>query len=309
MKVGIIGLNEGNGHPFSFSSIINGYDRQAMKAAGWKVILDYLEVRDPSEFGFNDINVTHAWTQNPELTKQLCEACFIKNEVKNLSDLAEQVDAVIIARDDYESHKKIAASFLEKNLPVFIDKPLSINQDELRYFKPFLENGTLMSCSAMRYAKELDDFHKNGAEYGDLPLIRAIGPLSWEKYGIHLLEAMLPTISSPPHSVISLSKNHDAIALSMKNGTLFQIDTLATLLSASQVPFQIEIWGTEKQTMVTIQDNFSMFRRALWHFFNMIDTGVPAISPHSTLILMKVLIAGQRSQQENREVFVDEIII
>lgn len=46
IKVGIIGLhNKDNGHPFSFSAIINGYDKKNFKSSPYKVILDYLEKR------------------------------------------------------------------------------------------------------------------------------------------------------------------------------------------------------------------------------------------------------------------------
>ena len=30
VRVGMIGLSEGNGHPFSFSAILNGYDDAAL---------------------------------------------------------------------------------------------------------------------------------------------------------------------------------------------------------------------------------------------------------------------------------------
>ena len=43
INTGIIGLSEGNGHPFSFSAIINGYDKIELKKSGWKVIYDYLQ--------------------------------------------------------------------------------------------------------------------------------------------------------------------------------------------------------------------------------------------------------------------------
>ena len=33
-SIGIIGLSEGNGHPFSYSSIINGYSPEGLAASG-----------------------------------------------------------------------------------------------------------------------------------------------------------------------------------------------------------------------------------------------------------------------------------
>ncbi len=65
LRLGVVGLSEGNGHPFSFSAIVNGYDDAGMAASGWPVIHDYLRLRDPSEFGGLGAQVTHAWTQSP----------------------------------------------------------------------------------------------------------------------------------------------------------------------------------------------------------------------------------------------------
>ncbi len=48
--------------------------------------------------------ITHAWTQDPESTKKLCAACRIPNGSGDYQEFLGKVDAVIIARDDYETH-------------------------------------------------------------------------------------------------------------------------------------------------------------------------------------------------------------
>jgi glycine/D-amino acid oxidase-like deaminating enzyme len=67
-RVGILGVSEGNGHPFSFSAIINGYDDAGLAASGWPGIYDYVRRRDASEFGIGELQVTHAWTGNVAFT-------------------------------------------------------------------------------------------------------------------------------------------------------------------------------------------------------------------------------------------------
>ena len=42
IKIGIIGFSKNNGHPYSFSAIINGYNKQYFKKVGYKFILEYL---------------------------------------------------------------------------------------------------------------------------------------------------------------------------------------------------------------------------------------------------------------------------
>ena len=70
IRVGMIGISEGNGHPFSFSAIINGYSDEGLRESGWPVIYEYVRRRDPSEFGIAGLKVTHAWTQDPDTTSK-----------------------------------------------------------------------------------------------------------------------------------------------------------------------------------------------------------------------------------------------
>ena len=296
-------MSEGNGHPFSFSSIINGYSSEGLANSGWTGIYEYVRRRHASEFGIGDWKVTHAWTQDQEVTKKLCAASKISHAVGDHRDFLGNVEAVIVARDDFGSHREIASIFLEAGLPVFIDKPLSLELADLEYFKPYLESGQLMSCSGMRYARELDVPRATLAEYGEVRLIRGAIVLSWEKYGVHLLDAVLGMTTAHPVSVYMIPSDHRSAVVKLDDGVMLQIAALGD----SAPVFQIEIYGTKRVGSFDITDNFSMFRRTLWEFFNSIKTGKPAIPAIRTLEIMKTLIAGRLSLQENREVFLNEL--
>ncbi|MCM8762294.1 MAG: hypothetical protein NC905_00970 [Candidatus Omnitrophica bacterium] len=67
-KLAFIGTNEGNGHIFSWSAIINGrYDRERMKNCGYPVIPEYLSkdkilgpgIRSVTNLGDKNINVVY----------------------------------------------------------------------------------------------------------------------------------------------------------------------------------------------------------------------------------------------------------
>jgi hypothetical protein len=302
-SIGIVGLSEGNGHPFSYSSIVNGYSPEGLAASGWPGIYQYVRRRHASEFGLDGWAITHAWTQDPDSTKKLCAACRIPHGVGDYREFLGKVDAVIIARDDYEVHFQMAMPFLEAGLPVFVDKPLSLEVSELRAFKPYLEKGQLMSCSGMRYSRELDEPRADLAAYGRLKLIRCAIVLSWEKYGIHLLEAALAITPARPVSVRMLPAEHASAVVLLDDGVPIQIDALGECART----FHLELFGTERTGAFDITDNFSMFRRMLWQFAESMRTGVPAIPPERTLEIMRVLIAGRISRAENREVFLHEI--
>ena len=302
---GIIGVSEGNGHPFSYGSIINGYSPEGLAASGWPGIYEYVRRRHDSEFGLHGWTITHAWTQDPETTKKLCAACHIPNGVSDYREFLGEVDAVIIARDDYETHFEMAWPFLQAGLPVFVDKPLSLDISELRAFKPYLEKGQLMSCAGMRYARELDEPRADVAAYGRLKLIRGAIVLSWEKYGVHLLEAILAITPAHPISVQMLPAEHASAIVCLDDGVLIEIDALGECART----FHLELFGTQRTGAFDITDNFSMFRRMLWQFAESIRTGQPAIPADRTLEIMRVLIAGRMARHENREVLLNEIQI
>lgn len=305
-SIGILGLSEGNGHPFSYSAIVNGYSDEGLSASGWPGIYQYVRRRHPSEFGLpGDWRVTHAWTQDPDTTRRLSAAARIENAVDDYRDLVGQVDALIIARDDHERHLEMSRPFLEAGTPIFIDKPLSLDVGELRWLRPFLESGQLMSCSGMRYARELDEPRANLADYGAVKLIRGAIVLSWEKYGIHLLEAILNVTMARPVWIRMAPLTYASATIGLSDGSLLEIDALGEVAPV----FRIEIFGAARIAAFDITDNFSMFRRMLWEFVTAIDTKQPAIPAAHTLHLMRTLIAGRVSRQEERAVHLDEITL
>ncbi len=162
-----------------------------------------------------------------------------------------------------------------------------------------------MSCSGMRYARELDEPRANMARFGTLKLIQGTIVLSWEKYGVHLLEAAISLMDAKALAVRVQAASHFSVAVRLDNSALLRIDTLGD----SPRSFRLDIYGSELIGSYEIVDNFSMFRRMLWGFTESIRTRKPAIRAESTLQIMQILIAGQISQREDREVGLDEVAL
>ena len=131
IKLGIIGISKGNGHPYSWSAIINGYDKKKIKDCGFSVIPKYLNKKIyPRDF-INNAKVSHIWTQNIKISKKIASTTYIPNIVKKKEHLIGKVDGILLARDDYKNHYKISKPFLKAGMPVYIDKPISINLDDI----------------------------------------------------------------------------------------------------------------------------------------------------------------------------------
>lgn len=292
MRVGIVGLSEGNGHPFSFSAIINGYNSAAFSKCGWDGIHDYLKVRKPEEFGFDGVRVVSAWTQDKIITDNLCRACNIETSSASYEELIDGVDIVIIARDDYQSHLAMAKPCLAAGKKVFIDKPLSLDVKELSYFKPFLLSGQLISGSGFRYARELDVLREGQVSLGVIKCIQAAVLNDLAKYGIHMLEAIAGIGLGTPISVSRLSDSFDCFQFELPNNIQLSLSCLGKVGKT----FHIGIYGENGHYQTDLHDNFSAFRSTLGNLFNSIKTKTHAYDPNETINLMKAIIAAKRAK-------------
>ena len=106
LKLGMLGSSENNGHPYSWSAIINGYNKQAMSKCPFQAIPDYLAKHKFPEEQLQNATVTHVWTQDYENSKLISKASKIDNIVSQRSDMIGHVDAILLARDDYNMHLK-----------------------------------------------------------------------------------------------------------------------------------------------------------------------------------------------------------
>jgi len=282
IKIGVIGINEGNGHPYSFSAIINGYNDKYMKDSGWANIYNYLKERDKVDFGISDdVKVTHIWTQDKKESEKIAKATFIENIVDQFEDMIDEVDAVMILRDDYETHLKFAKPFLEAGKFVFIDKPLSLNDEELRYFKPFIKEKKLFSASGIKYARELD-FLKIKKE--DFKFIRATCIKNWDKYGIHMLDGIFSIVDWKVKEVKKIQNNYFLIC---ENDKLIEV----CMLREYNLPiFKFEFFGKDYY-QVEIKDYFTAFKRLIQHFIFMINGKEESLK---SIELMKILIEGKK---------------
>lgn len=303
IPVAVLGATEGNGHPFSFAAIINGFDDAGLAASGWPGIHAYVRRRDRSEFGVGPLRVTHAWTQDPATTDRLCAACRIPHAAASPGELIDRVRAVIIARDDHEEHWAVARPFLEAGLPVFLDKPLSLRPEDLRRFRPYLEQGRLMCASGLRFARELDEPRADLSVWGRLRLVRGAVVLDWARYGVHMVEGILGVLPGRPVAVTAHAAEHASVAIEMSDGPLVLIDALGAVPKT----FRIDLFGEQRVSSHEVEDNFTMFRRLLWAFAGMVRTGRPAIDPERSLDVPRTLIAGVRARAEGRRIRLDEI--
>lgn len=290
LRLGVIGFSEGNGHPFSFSAIVNGYDDAAFAACGWDGIHTYLKRREPEAFGFDGVNVSACWMPDADMAACLAAACKIATVCESPNAMLGMVDAVLILRDDAESHLPMAQMFLDAGLPVFVDKPLCLDHETLALFEPYLRSGQLMSCAGLRFAGELDAWRATPEQFGDIKLIRGAVVIDWPRYGIHMLEAAMGALHGQiqPVAIRRHEAGHDSLAIRLASGAVFRIDALGVAAKA----FRLDVFGSLAHGAVDMTDNFTAFQRVLAAFIQQVRTGRPAIPPEETLLVIRTIIAG-----------------
>lgn len=290
LRLGVIGYSEGNGHPFSYSAIVNGYDDEAFGRTGWPVIHDYLRAKDAAQFGFPGVGVTHVWMPDGAMAWALSEACRIPNVAARPEDMLGEVDAVLILRDDPETHWPTASGFLEAGMAVFVDKPLTLDAAELDWFAPYLESGRLMSCAGLRFAAELAPLRARGGldALGVILAAECAVLNDWARYGIHMLEAVMGVLRARPVTIQRLPGATEAMAVTLDSGVLVTINALGK----SPKLFELTLRGDKGSQRFQLHDNFSAFRGVLTGFVEQLRSGRPAIAPHETLAVIQTIQAG-----------------
>lgn len=297
LKLGIIGLSEGNGHPYSWSAIINGdYDRKAMDKCGYAGIPVYLKANFDT-LGIDGAEVTHVWTQDRNLSEHIAKAAMIENVVDQMEEMIGQVDAVLLARDDPENHVSMAKPFLEAGVPLFIDKPLAISKENLAYFVQQHKMGKqFMSCSSMRYSGECRTAKTEFESAGEIELVTAVGKKDWVKYGVHMLEALFAVLDDPKAiSVQNIGQaGEDIVLIRFENGQKATVH----LFSDITATFQLSLFGRHQWKLVEIQNSYAMFKENLHEFIRSVREGRSRLPFEKTENIIHTLIGAKESLEQ-----------
>lgn len=307
LRFAMLGMIAGNGHPYSWSAIFNGFDPVAMAHCPYPVIPKYLGAQPAGSLGIPGARVTHLWTDDPAEAPAVAAASLIPHIVPRAIDVIGHVDAVIIATDDGLDHVQRARPFVEAGLPVFVDKPLATSLEDLRTFIAWEKRGMkLLSSSGLRYAPELDTCLANLATLGELRWLCGLSCKTWERYGIHLLEPLF-RIVGPGFVSVRLESAPGVEIAHLVHRSGVQL-TLPVIYDGGATFGQMQVCGTAGQTAFKFSDTYTGFRRQMVSFVDYVRTGVAPYPFAETIEMMCVLIAGIASKQQGgRRVTVSEI--
>jgi hypothetical protein len=293
LRLGVIGLSEGNGHPYSWSAIFNGYDQEKMKACPFPVIPQYLAAQSfPEDFLGSLANVTHVWTQDREISESIATASKIEHVVDRAEDMIGHVDALLLARDDAYSHTKMAMPFILAGVPIFIDKPFSLSvSDAQKMLGAQQFEGQIFTCSALRYAKELfltaSDLHTlEQCKYAEGSVMK-----EWDTYAVHLIEPLI--CQSPGRGKLKSVTARKVGSIHVATIEWQNFLACIKVTGAVQVPLALTFFGKENSVTKTFKDSFSCFRESLKIFIDGLQTRKASIDIGETLEIVEIIERGR----------------
>ena len=288
LKFAVLGMSEGNGHPYSWSAIFNGYDKVEMAKCPFPVIPDYLSKESWPDARIHEAEVTHIWTQDKQISEAIAKACFIENQVDVAEAVIGAVDGILLARDDPENHMEMAKPFLQAGLPVFIDKPLASSVEEAEaIFELQQYKNQVFTCSALRYDKGLTLSTSEKEALGNIIHVEATVPKSWQKYAVHTIEQVVTSLSE--RGAIKQISAHKSGPIVKGYVKWEQLSAQFTTYGDYTCPLGVTYYGEKKMLVKQHKDTFNTFKKSLEAFTRSVQTGVQPIPRAETLEIVQII--------------------
>jgi hypothetical protein len=295
IRLGVIGMTEGNGHPYSWSAILNGYDRARMTAeCPFPGIPGYLNLQPPEAFGVAGARVTHVFCDARSDAEHVAALSHIPHIAETPEALIGAVDAVLIATDIGGEHVHRARPFVEAGVPLFIDKPLCDTAADLAQFQRWVADGAaILSSSSTRYATEYAPFQAPNAPLGAWRFIAMPMAKKWETYGIHALEAVY-SITGPGYVSVRNTGSLERNVVHLKHGG--GADVVIACGTGIVYGGAMTLCGASGNATVVTKDTFASFKAQLAAFIGYLRSGVRPYPFSHTEELMRLVIAGIESR-------------
>jgi hypothetical protein len=292
LKLGVIGMSEGNGHPYSWSAIFNGFNGEYMNDCPFPVIPAYLSKQKfPENFLTNVGQVTHVWTQDSITSQHIAKSAKIEYVVDKMEDMIGQVDAVLLARDDPENHYEMSLPFLKAGIHLFIDKPLAVS---VATAKKIIDTQAfpdqLFTCSSLKFAKEFQPDQVAKDQVGTIRFVEAYVPKSWEKYAVHIIEPVLNLL--PNRGGLKKIFNSGEGQINLVTVKWENVIANFNVLGALPTGLQIDIYGDKGNQRLKFEDTFFAFKTSLAYFCSLIRKEVKNISREQTLEIVEIIEKG-----------------
>jgi len=282
-------------HGYHFARIFNGCDAAGWQAQGWG--------RPDAFIRIPDVRVVKVWDEDRSAAQTLAKVCHIEKVVDKLSDLMEGVDGIVVPDDGSRRHHRFAEPLMKAcTLPIFIDKPLADNIPDAERIVALAgsRNIPMMSASALRYAKELEEALPTLPQLGDIVTTVSTSPNELIYYGIHGAELFYTVLGPGVEYVHNIGEEgREIVKVAYRDGR----HAILLVNENTRMGFRLTLYGTKGWREVTVTDSAYFYSNMLKNFIKMVQTKKPPFPPAHTLDIIRLLCSAKKSRELCQRVY------
>jgi len=162
---------------------------------------------------YTDIEVIGVYSDDIEAAEKLNKEYGVY-VAKSFDEFKGKVDGIVVTARHGDNHYKYAKPYIEEKIPMFIDKPITVSEEDARAFRADIEkyNLRVTGGSMCIYADKVHEFKKNVKEetYGRVLGGYLRSPVNMNNpygdfyfYSQHLVQVMCEIFGYAPLSVIA----------------------------------------------------------------------------------------------------------
>ena len=247
----------------------------------------FANIAHPRNGGFPDVRFTHVFGIDPAETAAVAESGEIANIVADPAEMIGAVDGIMMVFRHGDLHMRYAMPFIEAGVPMWIDKPFTVDNGEARQMlTAAAQCKTLLTgCSTYKYAKFLDVIRAE-LQSGRLGEIYSVvmdynifldspyGGLHF--YASHLIEMCCELFGFDMRSVQAWRKNGNLLV----RPDYRDVDVLLNYTKYCNEHFAVVI-GEKGSISVPIDFIHDTYNKAFAVFIDMIKTGEVPFDPEN----------------------------
>ena len=227
----------------------------------------------------------------------------LEKRCRTLAEIADYVDIGFIHSCNWDKHIEQALPFIEREKPVFIDKPIVGSLSDCRLLEKLsAEGAVILGSSSVRYAREIEEFLSRPAdELGKIINIFGTAGVDEFNYAVHIVEGIGALAGSTPYSNRFVGQSSAEGKTCETFFVRFSDCTTAVYNTFQGVwqPFEVVIM-TSKSTYRFRIDTRQIYGALLDRICDYLEKGINRLAPMTKLTeSIKTMLAGRISRNRD----------
>lgn len=254
---------------------------------------------------FNDVEVLGVYSDDTAAAEKLNET-FGVPVMKSYDELVGKIDGVIITARHGDNHYKYAKPYLDSGIPMFIDKPITVTEEDVIAFMKDIKEKDIRVCggSSLKHDSFIAELKKERLEDGEKTLggyVRA--PYSKENdygnfyfYAQHLVEMVCEVFGRFPKTVKATETDENITVVFHYD----DFDAVGLFCNKNYRYFASRI-STSKSTAYTIPDSSDWFYREFKEYHELLLGAPQTVTLEELASPVFIMNAIQRSLKNGTE--------